>query len=216
MNTVKEKDFIEISYIGRIKDSNQIFDLTDKDLAKKENIFNENEDYNPKIICIGESQILKAIDDTLIGKDIGKTYTLELSPEKAFGKKDSSLIKVVQTSVLQQQKINPFPGLQINASGLLGTIRAVNSGRTTIDFNHPLAGRNIIYEIKINRIVTELKEKISSLVKNLIGIHDKEFTLVLEGNNAEIKLNLKIPSEIKEGFIKKVKNILSDVNFSFV
>jgi len=215
MVNAKPKDFIEVSYVGRIKDSNKIFDLTDADLAKKEKIFSETADYSPKVICLGEGHILKSIDEELIGKEVGKYYSLELPPEKAFGKKDPSLVKVVQTSVLHQQKINPFPGLQINASGLLGTIRAVNSGRTTIDFNHPLAGRNVIYEIKINRIVNDNSEKVSGMLKNIIGLKKSDFEVLSLDNKVSIKTKIEIPKEMKSSFIAVVNKLISDTIVSF-
>src|SRR3989338_7931190 len=147
MAKTKEKDFVEIDYVGRIKESNQIFDLTDKALAKKNNIYNENAKYGSRIICLGENQILPTIDKFLIDKEVGENYTLELKPEDSFGKKDSNLIKIVPSDILKKQKINPFPGLQIHAGGLIGTIRSVSGGRVTIDFNHPLAGKNLVYDI---------------------------------------------------------------------
>lgn len=213
----KENDFIEVSYVGRIKESNQIFDLTDEELAKKENLFNKDANYSPKIICLGHHQLLEGLDKQLIGKETGKTYTIELNPESAFGKKDSNLIKTINTRVLHEQKINPFPGLQINASGMIGTIVTVSSGRTIIDFNHPLAGRNLIYEIKINRIVEDEKEKLNGLIENLIGLKKEEYEMKFENKKAEIKVkNHKIPESIKNEFIKKTKELIPGIEISFM
>ena len=216
MVIVKGKDFVEVSYTGKVKETDQIFDLTDEETAKKEKLFNPKAEYGSKIICIGEHQILKELDHQLIEKEVGKEYTIELSPEKAFGNKDPNLVKIVPTSVLHEQKIRPFPGLQINASGLIGTIRTVNGGRTTIDFNHPLAGKNIIYNIKINRVITDNKEKVEGLTNNLLGLRKKEFEIKLDGNEAEIKLNKnKLAENIKEEFKRKVKDLVSlDVTFN--
>ena len=216
MVTAKAKDFVEVSYVGRIKGTNQIFDLTDLDLAKKEGIFNPNANYGNKIICLGEGFILKELDNQLIGKEIGKNYTIELTPEKAFGIKDPSLVKIIQTNLLHQQKIRPFPGLQINASGLLGTIRSVSGGRTTIDFNHPLASKNIIYEIKIEKLVTENKEKLSALLLNVLGLINKDYEIKLENNKAEIKLKPKIPEETKEEFKVKAKELIPELEIVFL
>jgi len=208
---LKEKDFIEIAYTGRIKETNQVFDTTDINVAKKENIYNENFTYIPRIICVGQKHILQFIDKNLIGKKVNDSFILELTPENGFGLKDQNLVKVVSTNELREQKINPFPGLQLNASGLLGTVRSVNGGRTTIDFNHPLAGKNLVYEIKINKLITENKEKLVGLLNNLLGLNSKDYELKLENNKAEVNLKSKIPENFKEEFKKKVKELIPEL-----
>ena len=50
---------------------------------------------------------LKGVDDFLIGKEIGK-YTIELTPEKAFGNRESKLVQMIPMKVFQQHKINPI------------------------------------------------------------------------------------------------------------
>ncbi len=60
---VKIKDFIEIEYTGKLKAEDIIFDTTDEKLAKENNIHQENSNYGPTIICLGENQILKGLDD---------------------------------------------------------------------------------------------------------------------------------------------------------
>lgn len=214
MEKTKEKDFVEIEYIGRIKESNQIFDLTDENLAKKEKINNPNTSYGPKVICLGEKQVLPALDKFLLDKEVGKEYSIELKPEEAFGKKDAKLMKIIPADTLRKQKINPFPGLQINASGVLGTIRNVAGGRITIDFNHPLAGKNVIYTLKINRIIEKDEEKLKSLLENLLGLTEKEYEFKIENKKAAILLKPNIPQEIKAEFIAKVKELILDLELS--
>ncbi|MBI2148172.1 peptidylprolyl isomerase [Candidatus Woesearchaeota archaeon] len=215
MTKTKERDFIEIDYVGRIKDTNQIFDLTDVELAKKEKIYNENAKYGPRIICLGENQVLQAIDKFLVDKTVGENYILELKPEEGFGKKNANLIKIMPSDILVKQKINPFPGLQIHAGGLIGTIRSVTGGRVTIDFNHPLAGKNLTYNVKINRIVERNDEKIKSLIENMLNVSDKEYDLKMEGDKIRISLKVTIPTEAKKEVIEKAKKLILDVSVIF-
>src|SRR3989344_665947 len=211
---LKEKDFIEIAYTGRIKETNQVFDTTDINVAKKENIYNENFTYIPRIICVGQKHILQFIDKNLIGKKVNDSFILELTPENGFGLKDQNLVKVVSTNELREQKINPFPGLQLNASGLLGTVRSVNGGRTTIDFNHPLAGKNLVYEIKINKLITEKKEQLDSLLIGLLGLQKKDYTLKMENNKAEITIKQEFPEKLKEEFKLKAQELIPNIEIS--
>lgn len=214
MTKTKEKDFVEIEYTGRIKETNQIFDLTSEELAKKENIHNPKANYSPKIICLGEGQILKSLDKFLIGKDTGTALKIELKPEEAFGSKNTDLMKIFSVNDFRDKNINPFPGLQLDVSGMMGTVRSVSGGRVTIDFNHPLAGKNLFYEIKINRIVDDNKEKANALVENLLGLHKKDYTIEISGNNTSIKFSVTIPAEVKNSFLKKAKELIPSLEFS--
>ena len=95
-----------------------------------------------------------------------------------------------------EHKIKPFPGLQINIDNVLGTVRSVSGGRVLVDFNHPLAGRDVIYEVKINTVVTDKKIQISALIKLLLGIKDAEITI--QEDSAKIKLKTELPKEVTD------------------
>lgn len=214
MTQIKKGDFIEIEFTGRTKETNKIFDLTSEELAKKENLYNPEYEYGPRIICIGQKHVIEGLDKALEEKNENQSFTLELKPEQAFGKKDPKLIKTVPTETLKKQNINPIPGLQINASGILGTIRTVTPGRTTIDFNHPLAGKSLIYEVKINKIITDTKEKLQGLISALLRLRKKDYSLELKEKIAEIKVT-NIPDQIKEEFKTKAKELIPDIEITF-
>ncbi|MBW3004182.1 peptidylprolyl isomerase [Candidatus Woesearchaeota archaeon] len=209
MATIKKKDFVEVEYIGRLKDNNALFDTTDKDLATKENVFNPRMEYGPVIICIGEGHILKAIDEFLEGKELDKEYALALEPEQAFGKKNAKLLKIIPASIFKKQKINPVPGLQVNIDGVYGIIKTVTGGRTIVDFNHPLAGRGVIYTLKALRIITDTKEKAQSLLKMLLNLSNID--LELENNTLRINVNKEAPVEIQSRLNEKITALIPEI-----
>src|SRR3989344_6672949 len=147
-------DFIEIDYIGKIKEENIIFDLTDENTAKQNNLYHEGHVYKPIVICLGKKDLVKGLDNFLIDKEQNKEYEVEIQPEDAFGKKNQELIKLLPTSVFTKQNIQPYPGLHVNLNNLTAIIKTVSGGRTLVDFNHPLAGKTLTYKIKINKIIT--------------------------------------------------------------
>jgi len=214
LTTINKKDFIEIEYTGRLQDNNILFDTTDKALAEKENLHNPKMEYGPITICVGEHHILKGIDDFIIGKEIGKEYALALDPENAFGKKNPKLLKIIPASIFKKQKINPMPGLSVNIDGVYGIIKTVTGGRTIVDFNHPLAGRGIIYTLKVKRIVSDTKEKAHSLLKMLFNVNNIE--LKVENDNLEIEVNKIPPKELEEELNKKIKELIPEIkNISY-
>lgn len=200
----KKNDFIEIEFVGRIKETNQIFDLTDEDLAKKEKIHNPNASYKPVIICLGQNDVIPGLDEELQEKETGKKYTIEILPEKSFGKKDPKLMKLIPASIFKEKNIKPFPGLQININNMIGVIRTVSGGRIIVDFNHPLAGRNLVYEVKINKIITDLKEKL----KATIALRIKEPKFELKADTAEIH---NIPKQIQEVYKKRILETIPEI-----
>lgn len=211
---IKKGDFIEIEYTGKLKESQEIFDTTDEVIAKANNLFSERMKYGPVIICIGEKNLIKGLDAHLEGKEPGKTYSFELSPEEAFGKKDPKMIQLVQTSKFRQQKITPFPGLQINIDGMLGTIKTVTGGRTLVDFNHPLSGREIIYDVKIDRIITDKKAQINSILYLTLNITDAE--IIVTEKKADIKIKHELPPNLQDKLKEEIKRLvkLEEVIFS--
>lgn len=207
---IKKYDFIELDYIGKIKELNKIFDLTNEEAAKKNNLYNPNIKYSSIIICVGLGSLVKGLDDALIGKE-EKQYIIELTAENAFGKKDPKLMKLVPTNIFKKQNIIPVPGLQINIDGLMGTIRTVSGGRTIIDFNHPLSGKNLIYEVDIKRILKEDKEKIKAFLEPYI--EEPKFEL----KESVLAINSEIKKPIQAEITKKIKEIFPEIktiNFS--
>lgn len=204
--SIQEKDFIELEYTGKIKDDNFIFDTTSEKTAKENNLYQEGSEYKPIIICVGQGQIIKGLDKAIVGKEINKEYTLDIPPEEAYGKKNVKLIQLISTSKFKQQNIQPMPGLQVNIDGTMGVIKTVSGGRTLVDFNHPLSGKELTYTIKINKVITDDKEKINSILSVNLGIKDTETKI--ENKKAEITTKQDIPKEIHEEIKKKIKELL--------
>lgn len=198
---LKENDFIEITYTAKLKESGDVFDTTDQKVAKENKIDRPNAKYGSLVICLGQGQVLKGLDSKLIGKDIGE-HTVELSAEEAFGKKQAKLVTMIPNSKFKDQKIKPFPGLQINVDDAIGTVKMVSGGRIIVDFNHPLSGKALTYIVQIKRIVKEDQEKVSSIIKSMLGIDKPK--LEKAENGFTILLEKDLPKELKKIISEKI------------
>jgi FKBP-type peptidyl-prolyl cis-trans isomerase 2 len=158
METIQKNDFVEIEFTG--KSGNEIFDTTNKEDAKKIGI--EIQD-KPLIISVGNGMLLKAFDEYLEGKELNKKYSIHLEPEKAFGKRQSSMIKLIPMKVFLEKQIRPMPGMSLQIDNYVVKILAVSGGRVTVDFNNPLAGKEIDYDFIIKRKITDDSEKVNAL-----------------------------------------------------
>ena len=202
--TLKKSDFIELEFTGKLKNG-EIFDSNIKEDLEKLHIgHNHQIEARPFILCLGEQMFLKSVEDFLIGKDIGE-YEIELPPEKAFGSRNSKLMMRIPMKVFREQKINPVQGDVFNFDGKIAKILTVSGGRVIADFNSPLAGKEVIYKIKVKRRVEDVNEKIKSLI-NFLFRRDLNFEI----NNKKIIMDIEPPlKEFAEMFKDKFKNIFN-------
>lgn len=195
---LKKGDFIEIEFTGKIKDG-EVFDSNIKEDLEKTKIKG-----NPKpfIFPLGERMFVKGVDSFLVGKDLGE-YNIELKPEDAFGKRDSKLIQTIPAKLFQQQRLNPIPGSMFNFDGKLGKILTVSSGRVMVDFNNPIAGKNVEYKIKVNKKIEDINEKVKAM-NDFFFREDFDFKI----KNKE--LEVKVPKE-KIPFIEMFKDKYKEI-----
>ncbi len=214
MAIIKYHDFVEIEYTARIREDNTIFDTTQENVAKENNFYDKNADYEPVIICVGEGNILKGLEEQIIGKETQKEYKFEISSGNAFGKKDARLLQLIPLNKFRQQNIQPVPGLQLNIDGIFGVVKTVSGGRCYVDFNHPLAGKDLVYDVKINKIVDDDREKIKSLLK--VHLHIKDAEIELKDDSIDISLKQDLPKQAQEEFKKIAYSTIPAIkNLSF-
>lgn len=215
---IKEKDFIEIEFTGKIKDG-EVFDSTIKEELEKLHVEHDHPvEAKPFIFCLGQGMFLKALDDFLIKKEIEKDYEIELEPEQAFGKRNPSLVQKIPISVFNEQKVNPVPGVMFNFDGRVGKILTVSGGRVMVDFNHSLAGKIVVYKIKILRKVTDINEKIKALneffFRKEFKFEVKDKKLIIEVEESLIKLVELFKDKFKDilGLELEIKGIKEEKN----
>ncbi|MFW6025091.1 MAG: FKBP-type peptidyl-prolyl cis-trans isomerase [Candidatus Woesearchaeota archaeon] len=200
---IKENDVIELDYIAKTKEDKEVFDTTYEEVAQNEGIQNPTDTL---VFPVGKGYVVKGLDEQLIGKRIEKEHTIKVSKEDGFGKKDAKKIKMIPQRIFKKKNINPTPGMAYEIDGEVGVVKSSGSGRVIVDFNHPLSGHDLIYEVKINRIVEDEEEKIRSTLK-MMQLKDP----LIEINNGEVKVGLEgqgLPKEI----IKQIESEIKDVS----
>jgi peptidylprolyl isomerase len=187
--TLQKGDFILINYTSKVKETNEVFDTTFEDIAKKEHLFKEGEIYDPKLVVIGEGWVLKALDESLTTMELCKSCTLEISPEKGFGPRDPEKIKRVSIKQLYAKEINPVIGARIEFQGKMATVRSIGAGRVLLDFNPPLAGRTLIYETIVTKKLEKSEEKISALIHRRVPVvEENKFKLCIQEKSLTIDM----------------------------
>ena len=165
--------------------------------------------YGSVIICLGEGHVLKGLEKALEGKEVDKEYTIELAPDEGFGKKDPKMIQLIQTSKFKKQGLQPMPGLQINVDGMLGVIKTVSGGRTLVDFNNPLSGKDLVYDVKVKRKVEDNKEKIEGYIKLVVGL--KDVNAEFKEGKVTIKLTKDLAEDIQNELTENLKRLIKSI-----
>lgn len=194
---IKKQDFIEITYVGRLADSREIFDTTDEKLAVQAGLAHHAH-FGPQVVCVGERHVLPGLDDKFLGADLG-SHQWVIHAQDAFGKKDPSLIQMIPLSQFKKQKIHPVQGMQLDVDGQIGVVKIASGGRVLVDFNHPLAGKDVVYEITIHKIVTDSKAKLKALLDLSLHTHI-ELPITMSGDEAAVELPSKLPDDAAAKF----------------
>ncbi|HIH15147.1 MAG TPA: peptidylprolyl isomerase [Nanoarchaeota archaeon] len=197
-------DFVQIMYIGKLDDGS-IFDLNDKERAKKEGM--NGHIHEKTIVCLGEKDLVPGLDDFLIEKEIGEKLEVIIEPEKGFGKKDPKLLQIVPANKFKEQKINPMPGLRVEIDQYTGVIKSISGGRVLVDFNHPLAGRTLQYEIMIVKKIESLKEKVAGFLELNFHLHNAQ----VEEKEGTITLTAPIPKEMQPMLETELKRRIPEI-----
>ena len=199
--TIQNNDFIELEFTGRISDNNEIFDTNVESISKENNLDLKN--LKPFILRVGKEMLPPGLDKDLVGKEEGKEYTVEIKAEDAFGKRNKELIKMVPTKLFHQQNINPERGMRLNLDNQLVNILSSSGGRTLVDFNNPLAGKDINYTYKILKKVTDDKSKVDAVQDFLFR---KEFNTEVSNGKAIFKVKAD-EAKFIEAFKPKIEDL---------
>lgn len=188
----KAGDFLLVNYTLKVKESGETVDTTFDSVAKDAEIHKEDTAYGPRFVILGEGWLPKGLEDSLVGLDAGKQTTIELSPEKGYGTRDPGRMRLVSLRRFREKGIDPAPGAQVEFEGRPAVVRAVGAGRVQVDYNHPLAGRTLIYDVSIERVLEDESEKILNIISRRIPeISQGKFGL----NKNARDLTVEVPEE---------------------
>lgn len=201
---MKEGDFIRIDYVGRISESDEIFDLTKESVAKEREIYNPNFKYGPVPVILGAHHVVKGLENELIKMKIGQKKKITVKPENALGKRSPELIRLVPLPEFKKRDVDPFPGMPIVQNGMRGRILSVSGGRVKVDFNHPLAGKTLEYEVEVKEKITNAKEKIMAIFELFLKFEKDEITVRIDKEVLEIKIDK------KKDVLKTIKKVIAD------
>ncbi len=186
---LQKGDFIFIDYVAKVKETNEVFDTTKEDVAKKEHSYKQGEVYEPKLVVLGENWVLKALDEELAKMEVNKPQSVEIPSDKAFGPRDPNKIQRVPIKQLYAKEINPVVGARIEFQNKMATVRSVGAGRVLLDYNAPLAGRTLIYDVTVTKKLDTDEEKIGAIIHRRVPVVEQDkFKVAVKAKNLTIDM----------------------------
>ena len=183
---------------------------TDEKKAKESGL--EGQEFGPQNFIVGKKIIVEALDEDLLKAEVGESRNLKLSAEEAFGKRKKEFIKTFPKKVFDEQNIRAVPGATYDFNGMYGTIKSVVGGRVMVDFNNPLAGKEIEINYKVNEKVEDMNEILSYIIHKVYKLPQDKISFEVEG---EDKITLYTPKEIismKDQLISMLKESLKNAD----
>lgn len=161
---VEDGDVVEIDYVGRVKDTGEIFDLTSEDRAAEEGYDAEELELGPVKALIGAGHVIPGLEDALRDMAEGDSDTVEVAPEDAFGERTGDAVETFSRSEFDEYDVEPRRGLVVEIDGRRGKIVSASSGRVRVDFNHPLAGKALEYDVELLDVLDTAEERVEAVL----------------------------------------------------
>jgi FKBP-type peptidyl-prolyl cis-trans isomerase 2 len=202
-------DVVQITFVGRLEDGS-VFDLNDTALAKKEGL--QGHFHEKTVICVGHGDVVPGLDNALVDLELKKKIEVTVQPEEGFGKRNAELFKMIPLSKFKEHKIQPQPGLQLNIDNNTGIIKSVSGGRVMVDFNHPLAGKVLKYEVTITRKVEDIGEQVQGFLEMAFHMHGVR----VEEKEGAVTVKFELPEQLQkivEETLKKRNAKIQSVSF---
>jgi len=213
--TFEKGSLILVDYTAKVKDSEEIFDTTIEEDAKKYSIHESNVKYQPKLVSVGEVSypVLKGLDEALAKTNVSDKLTVEVTPDKGFGERDSKKVRMIPIRKLGEDAEKVTVGDSIEIDGKRGIIRYIGSGRVQIDYNHRFAGKTILFNVNVIKSLDSPNDKVDGILKNRLPVEDTKIEFDLKDNEA----NIMIPEEIlRADGLQIMKHFIQMDIFKFV
>ena len=141
MSTAKVNDKVKVHYTGKLS-SGEVFD--------------SSVDREPIEFVVGGGQMIKGFDDGVLGMALNEKKTLNIPAEQAYGESNPALIQTLERTQLPPD-LKPEVGQTLVAGSPEGQemhvqVTELTEATITIDANHPLAGKELIFDIELVEI----------------------------------------------------------------
>jgi peptidyl-prolyl cis-trans isomerase B (cyclophilin B) len=157
---IESGDRVRTEYVGRFEDGS-VFATSDPDLAAEHGLVSVDGDPTPDprplVFTVGRGEVIEGLDSAVRGMRVGEEATVMVPPEEAYGEYDPDRVREYDAETFEEMVGQPPEvGLHVEArNDLHGDVSAVVDGTVRVDFNHELAGRTLVFDIRVLDVLAE-------------------------------------------------------------
>lgn len=138
----KSGDTVRVHYTGTLDDGSQ---------------FDSSEGRDPLEFTVGSGQVIPGFESAVEGMDIGESKKVKLAAEEAYGERNDEALQQVPKTMFPEDQA-PVCGAVVELQApdgrrLAAVIEAIGEEEITLDFNHPLAGKDLTFEIELVEVI---------------------------------------------------------------
>ena len=153
MAQAKEGDVVRVNYTGKLEDGT---------------VFDTSENREPLDFTIGEEKVIPGFEQAVVGMEPGETKTETLPPERAYGSRREDMVMQMNRDEIPEN-VDPAVGQELqlrmqNGQTVPVRIADLSDEAVTIDANHPLAGRTLVFDIELLDVQENKTEGESQIV----------------------------------------------------
>lgn len=142
MSQAKSGDTVKIHYTGTLEDGTQ---------------FDSSKDRDPLQFEVGSGQVIPGFDKAVEGMAVGEEKSVTIASDEAYGPRREQMVQEVPKTALPPD-LEPEEGMALQAQGQDGqpinlTVTEIGDDTITVDANHPLAGKDLKFDIELVAIV---------------------------------------------------------------
>jgi peptidylprolyl isomerase len=139
-----KSDTVTVRYTGRLSDGT---------------VFDQSPAERPLKFIIGQQEVIAGFDEAVLGMYRGESKTVSIPCDKAYGRNKPELIETIERSLLGNE-IEPKVGTQLEVTRQDGStfyvmVDAVNESEVTLNGNHPLADKELLFDIELIEVVKQ-------------------------------------------------------------
>lgn len=141
MTQAKDGSTVQVNYTGKLEDGT---------------VFDSSYDRHPLKFTLGKGQLIGGFEKAVVGMNTGEKKTVVIPAAEAYGpRQDQAVVEVERKNLPQNLDVQVGQRLELTQeddSSLLVTVTATSESTITIDANHPLAGKDLTFEIELMSI----------------------------------------------------------------
>ena len=165
---LQDGDFVQLEYTARTVEDDQLVDTTDRETAEEEGVETEGRDFSPRTLVLGEGHLFPSVEADIVGREVGEEGSVVVPAQEAFGEYDEDAVRTVSADKIDED--DRYPGAPVDIDGQHGHVETIIGGRARVDFNHPLAGKDVEYDYTIVDTVEDRVERAQGLLKMLFDV----------------------------------------------